>query len=55
MTEAERGAALDLLRDPHLLDRILADFERAGVGGEQTNKLVGYLAAVSRKLAEPWP
>jgi DNA primase catalytic core len=53
MTEADRAAALELLRDPHLLDRILADFERAGVVGEETNKLVGYLAAVSRKLAEP--
>ena len=33
-----------------LLERILADFERCGVVGEETNKLVGYLAAVSRKL-----
>ena len=53
MSEAEREAALHLLRDPHLLDRILADFEAAGVIGEETNKLVGYLAAVSRKLPEP--
>ena len=53
MTEPDRAAALDLLRDPHLLDRILTDFDRAGVVGEETNKLVGYLAAVSRKLAEP--
>ena len=53
MTEPDRAAALALLRDPHLLDRILTDFERAGVVGEETNKLVGYLAAVSRKLAEP--
>ncbi len=53
MSEAEREAALTLLRDPQLLDRILADFERAGVVGEETNKLVGYLAAMSRKLPEP--
>lgn len=53
MSEAEREAALALLRDPQLLDRILVDFERAGVVGEETNKLVGYLAAVSRKLPEP--
>ncbi len=53
MSDAERASALALLRDPHLLDRILADFERAGVVGEHTNKLVGYLAAVSRKLPEP--
>ncbi len=53
MGESERDAALALLRDPHLLDRILTDFARAGVVGEETNKLVAYLAAVSRKLPEP--
>ena len=53
LTEAERAAALELLRDPRLLDRILEDFARVGLVGEETNKLVGYLAAVSRKLAEP--
>ena len=40
-------------RTRELLERILADFERCGVVGEETNKLVGYLAAVSRKLDEP--
>jgi DNA primase catalytic core len=53
MSDPERGAALELLRDPKLVDRILADFRRAGVVGEETNKLVGYLAATSRKLDEP--
>ena len=53
MTEAEREQALDLLRDPKLLDRILTDFEACGLVGERTNKLVGYLAAVSRKLDRP--
>src|SRR5436309_9633890 len=53
LTPAERDAALALLRDPQLLDRILADFQRAGVVGEEANKLVGYLAALSRKLPEP--
>jgi hypothetical protein len=53
LSEAEQAAALDLLKDPQLLDRILADFERCGVVGEETNKLVGYIAAVSRKLDEP--
>ena len=51
--DAEREAAMALLKDPNLLDRILADFARCGVVGEQTNKLVGYLAAISRKLDEP--
>lgn len=53
MTEAEQDAALALLRDPQLLDRILTDFDRCGLVGEETNKLVGYLALVSRKLDEP--
>jgi DNA primase len=53
MSESERADALALLRDPRLLDRISEDFERAGVVGEETNKLVGYLAAVSRKLTAP--
>src|SRR5262249_8082037 len=50
---AEHDEAMALLRDPRLLDRVVADFETCGVVGEQTNKLVGYLAAVSRKLEEP--
>jgi DNA primase catalytic core len=53
LTEQEAEAALELLRDPKLLDRILTDFEKCGVVGEETNKLVGYLAAVSRKLEQP--
>lgn len=53
LTEQETEAALDLLRDPDLVGRILADFEACGVVGEETNKLVGYLAAVSRKLEQP--
>jgi hypothetical protein len=53
LSEEEKAAALALLRDPKLLDRILADFEKCGSVGEETNKLAGYLAAVSRKLDEP--
>jgi hypothetical protein len=53
LTAQERAAALDLLRAPDLLARILRDFDACGVVGEETNKLVGYLAAVSRKLANP--
>ena len=43
---------MELLRDPRLLDRVLEDFERCGVVGEETNKQVSYLAAVSRLLEE---
>jgi len=49
----ERAAALELLRDPGLVERITADFARAGMVGETTNCLVGYLAAISRKLDQP--
>jgi DNA primase catalytic core len=53
MDELQRADALALLKDPHLMDRILADFDALGVVGEETNKLVGYLAAVSRQLDKP--
>lgn len=49
----EREAALALLRSPDLLETILADFNKCGVVGEDTNKLVGYLAATSRKFDKP--
>ena len=51
--EADKNAALQLLKDPNLLDRILSDFAACGVVGEETNKLTGYLAGVSRKLDQP--
>ena len=53
MEEAEQRAALALLRAPNLVERILADFAACGLVGEEINKLVGYLAAVSRKLDKP--
>jgi DNA primase catalytic core len=53
MTDAEQAAAMDLLRDPRLLDRVLEDFERCGAVGEEANKKVSYLAAVSRLLPKP--
>jgi hypothetical protein len=53
MTAQAREAALALLRAPDLLDRILTDFARCGIVGEETNKLTGYLSVVSRKLDEP--
>jgi DNA primase len=53
MTEPEREQALALLRDPRLIECIPEDFRRCGLVGEPTNKLVGYLAVVSRKLERP--
>lgn len=45
--------ALALLRDPNLAQRIVDDVAAIGVVGEDSNALVGYLAAVSRKLDKP--
>ena len=53
MTAEEQAAALELLRDPRLLDRVLEDFEKCGAVGEEANKKVSYLAAVSRMLSKP--
>ena len=53
MSQAEETEALALLRSPELFARIVADFDACGLVGEATNKLVGYLAATSRKLGGP--
>jgi DNA primase catalytic core len=53
LTEEETEQALGLLTDKNLLQRILSDFNQCGVVGEETNKLVGYLGCVSRKLDKP--
>ena len=52
-TASEKRAAMKLLRDPKLIERILADFDACGLAGEETNKLVCYLACVSRRLEQP--
>src|SRR5207253_6909598 len=52
-TAEEQSAALECVRDPQLLEGIVGDFERCGVVGEETNKLVSYLAVVSRLLEAP--
>lgn len=53
MTPQEEKEALAALKDPGLVAQILKDFETCGTVGEETNKLIGYLAAVSRKLDDP--
>jgi len=52
-TKAEKAEALRFLKSADMFAEILTDLETIGVTGEKTNKLVGYLAAVSRKLDEP--
>jgi hypothetical protein len=53
MNDADRASALALLRDPSLVDRILTDLDSIGVVGETNNKMLTFLAAVSRKLPDP--
>ncbi len=53
LSTEEKESALSLLTDPDLLNRILKDFDQLGLIGEESNKLVGYLACVSRKLDKP--
>jgi DNA primase catalytic core len=51
--ESARARAMQLLTSPNLIERITQDFSRAGIVGETTNVLMGYLAALSRKLERP--
>jgi len=53
LSNTERENALSLLKSKNLTQKILEDFNSIGVVGEETNKLVGYLACVSRKLDKP--
>ena len=53
LSERERDQALQWLREPGLIQRILADYETCGLVGETTNKLICYLACVSRMLPQP--
>lgn len=53
MSASDRAEALALLKDPALMERILADFTTLGVVGEAVNIQTGYLACVSRLLDRP--
>jgi DNA primase len=52
-TPDEEADAMAFLRRPDLLDQVVRDLDLAGYAGEEANKLLGYLACVSRKLDEP--
>ena len=53
MTAADRELGMDLLRDPHLFDRVVSDLTTLGYVGEELNKQLLYLCASSRKLDDP--
>ena len=53
ISESERAVALAFLRRPDLLDQVAQDVDALGYVGEETNKRLLYLVAVSRKLDDP--
>jgi DNA primase catalytic core len=53
LTPEEHTAAMALLKDARLLERIREDVRACGIVGEGVNALMAYLAAVTRKLDKP--
>ena len=53
MSANDRKEAEDFGKHPDLIKTILSDYEQCGLVGEKYNKLLCYLAAVSRKMDEP--
>jgi len=53
MTDAEREDALAFLKRDDLLDQVAMDIDALGLVGEETNKRLLYLVAISRKLEDP--
>ena len=53
LTTEERTLGLELLRSPELFDHITSDLETLGYVGEELNKQLLYIAASSRKMADP--
>jgi len=45
ISTADKQLAIGFLKSPEMFSELLADFQTMGVTGEETNKLVGYLAA----------
>jgi len=53
MTEDEKTEALALGKSDDMINAILRDYELCGLVGEKHNKLLCYIAAVSRKMIDP--
>jgi hypothetical protein len=53
LSQKEIDEALDFWKSGNLLERIVEDLTTCGLVGEQTNKLVLFIACVSRLLARP--
>lgn len=53
ISKEDEELALSFLKSEDIFAELLKDIDTLGVTGEEINKLVGYLAASSRKLAKP--
>ena len=53
MSAAEKAEALESLKSKDILSLIEKDFEALGYVGERNNKLLGYIASISRLLPDP--
>ncbi len=53
LSPQDQAEALELLKSPDLLKRIVTAYDQAGIVGEETNLLAAYLACASRKLNKP--
>lgn len=53
MPEADRREAEAMGKDPRLIDVVLEDYEKCGIIGERTNKVLAYLGMTSRKMPQP--
>ncbi|MBL7959939.1 hypothetical protein JNL27_06815 [bacterium] len=53
MSTSEREEALRFLKSPNLTEEITCDFDKCGLIGEETSRLFGYLATISRFLEKP--
>jgi len=53
LSKLDKAEAMHFLTSPNIVHRILEDFQRCGLVGEKTNKLVAYFACISRLLPNP--
>jgi hypothetical protein len=53
LTEGERAAGLAFLKDKQMFDQAAADMTALGYVNEHTNKLIVYIAAMSRFMKKP--
>jgi len=53
LTEQQRAEALAFLKNKHIFDQVTSDMTALGYVNEETNKLIVYIAAMSRFMKKP--